>query len=272
MAATVSIVSSTDSVVCDSHATRAGSRSLSCQADSSSSRRGVGTTFTLTLPPAQDGDCPTIDDPRAMTDSERSKFARWLAQGAPEGNPAERRAAPAKDTLGPPSDRFPMAQSYTSQINYSDDYRCFLIDPKLTQTLAVAAVSVEPGNRAIVHHASVFAVPDTQVAAIEQLDAKEPGPGYTCFSGAGVAEAYPIGLWVPGYDSPSPPPRSTVGFYLPAGWRLVLQNHYNFANGRSASSVCFRSDGSTVRLKKTKRSTPAATTTWAKSICPARRT
>lgn len=193
------------------------------------------------LPPAQDGDCPTIDDPRAMTDGERSKFARWLAQGAPEGSPADRRAAPAKDTLGPPSDRFPMAQSYTSQINYSDDYRCFLIDPKLTQTIAVAAVSVEPGNRAIVHHASVFAVPDTQVAAIEQLDAKEPGPGYTCFAGAGVAQAYPIGLWVPGYDSPSPPPRSTVGFYLPAGFRLVLQNHYNFANGRSA-------DQSTVTL------------------------
>ncbi|HNN96893.1 MAG TPA: hypothetical protein PKI03_31705 [Pseudomonadota bacterium] len=184
------------------------------------------------LPPAQDGDCPTIDDPRAMPDSERAKFARWLAQGAPEGNPADHRGATPANTLGPPSDRFPMAESYTSGINYSDDYRCFLIDPGLTQTLAVAAVSVEPGNRTIVHHASVFAVPDTQVAAIQRLDAAEPGPGYTCFSGAGVTEAYPIGLWVPGYDSPSPPPRPTVGFYLPAGWRLVLQNHYNFANGR----------------------------------------
>lgn len=186
------------------------------------------------LPPAQDGDCPTIDDPRAMPDSERNKLARWLAQGAPEGDPAEHRAADIPTTLGPPSDRYPMPESYTSQINYSDDYRCFLIDPGLTQTVAVAAVSVEPGNRAIVHHASVYAVPAGQVAAIEALDAREPGPGYTCFSGAGVTEAYPIGLWVPGYDSPSPPPRSTVGFYLPAGWRLVLQNHYNFANGKSA--------------------------------------
>lgn len=193
------------------------------------------------LPASQDGDCPTLDDPRAMPDSEREKFARWLAQGAPEGDPAAHRRAEATSSLGPPSDRFPMPESYTSQINYSDDYRCFLIDPGLTQTIAVAAVSVAPGNPAIVHHASVFAVPETQVAAIEQLDARDPGPGYTCFSGAGIAAAYPIGLWVPGYDAPSPPPRSTVGFYLPAGWRLVLQNHYNFANGRSA-------DRSTVTL------------------------
>lgn len=193
------------------------------------------------LPAAQDEDCPTINDPRAMPDQERQTFVRWLQQGAPEGSPSDRRPASPVATLGPPSDRFAMPESYASSLNYSDDYRCFLIDPKLTQPLAVTAVSVEPGNRAIVHHASVFAVPDTQVAAIERLDASEPGPGYTCFSGAGIAEAYPIGLWVPGYDSPVPPPRPTVGFYLPAGWRLVLQNHYNFQNGRAA-------DQSTVTL------------------------
>ncbi len=195
------------------------------------------------LPPTQksDDDCPQIDDPRNMPDAERQLLADWVAAGAPEGTAPSRHGAPVGPTLGAPTDRFPMPESYSSSFNFSDDYRCFLIDPKLTALTAVSAVSVEPGNRAIMHHASVFAVPDTQVAAVKQLDAKDPGPGYTCFSGAGITEAYPIGLWVPGYDAPTPPPRPTVGFYLPAGWQLVVQNHYNFANGRGA-------DQSTVTL------------------------
>jgi hypothetical protein len=36
---------------------------------------------------------------------------------------------------------------------------------------------------------------------------------------------------VPGFDAPLAPPRPTVGFYLPAGWQLVLQVHYNYTNG-----------------------------------------
>lgn len=195
------------------------------------------------LPPAQDGDCPTIDDPRAMPDEERQTFQRWLDAGAPEGTPPTRQNTAQARSLGPPSDRYLMPESYTSALKFSDDYRCFLIDPKLATPIGVSAISVEPGNRAIMHHAAVYMVPDTQVAAIKTLDAKEPGPGYTCFSGAGIAEAYPVGLWVPGYDSPPPPPRATVGFYMPAGWQLVLQNHYNFGNGRGA-------DQSTVTLWK----------------------
>ena len=185
------------------------------------------------LPPAQDGDCPPIDDPRVMTDAERETLSRWVADGAPEGDPASRPPAePPPRTLGPPTDRFPMPARYTSAETWTDDYRCFLIDPELTALTAVSAVSVEPGNRRTVHHASVYVVPPAEVAAIRALDDRDAGPGYTCFGGAGVTQAYPVGLWVPGYDAPTPPPRPTVGFYLPAGWQIVLQNHYNFANER----------------------------------------
>jgi hypothetical protein len=186
------------------------------------------------MPPLQTDECPHIDDPRVMTDAERDGIARWAAAGAPEGEAPSRHPLPLSNTLGAPTDRYQMPESYTSSFGWTDDYRCFLIDPKIAATLPVSAVSVEPGNRAIMHHAAVFAVPDTQVDAIKQLDAKDPGPGYSCFGGAGVAQAYPIGLWVPGYDSPSAPPRPTVGFYMPAGWQLVLQNHYNFVNGRGS--------------------------------------
>jgi hypothetical protein len=187
------------------------------------------------FPPAQTDGCPQIDDPRVMTQAERDLIARWATAGAPAGD-AHPQELPGKPTgpLGPPSDRFPMPESYTSAGRDSDDYRCFLIDPKLTTLAAVSAVSVEPGNRQIVHHAAVYAIPPSEVDAIKKLDAADPGPGYTCFSGAGVLMAYSIGLWVPGFDAPLAPPRPTVGFYLPPGWQLVLQNHYNYANGITA--------------------------------------
>ncbi len=184
------------------------------------------------FPPAQEGGCPPIDDPRVMTAEERALIARWVAAGAPAGDAHPQTLPGKKDgPLGPPTDRFPMPESYTSQNHESDDYRCFLIDPQLTTLAPVSAVSVEPGNRQIVHHAAVFAVPPTEIDAIKKLDAADPGPGYTCFSGAGVLMAYSIGLWVPGFDAPLAPPRPTVGFYLPPGWQLVLQNHYNYTNG-----------------------------------------
>ena len=186
------------------------------------------------LPPTQNDDCPQIDDPRAMPDEERALIATWVKNGAPEGDGPIGHPDKPNNTLGEPSDRYQMAERYSSTFNWSDDYRCFLIDPHITTTVGVTAVSVEPGNRGIMHHAAVFAIPDTQVAAVQALDDAEPGPGYTCFSGAGIVQAYPVGLWVPGYDAPTPPPRPTVGFYMPAGWRFVLQNHYNFGNGRGA--------------------------------------
>ena len=184
------------------------------------------------FPPAQTDGCPQIDDPRVMPDGERDVIARWAAAGAPAGDPHPQQP-PAKQVgpLGAPTDRFPMPESYTSAGRASDDYRCFLIDPQLTGLAQVSAVSVEPGSRQIVHHAAVFAIPPSEVDAIKKLDAADPGPGYTCFTGAGVLMAYSVGLWVPGFDAPLAPPRPTVGFYLPAGWQLVLQNHYNYSNG-----------------------------------------
>lgn len=187
------------------------------------------------LPAVVDEGCPPIDDPRAITDPEREILLRWHAQGAPPGDPAPPLDPPPPyGPLGPPALTFPMAEAYRSTGGGSDDYRCFVIDPQVTTALPVAAVSVLPGNRQIVHHASVYLVPKESVAALRRLDDADPGPGYTCFGGVGVALAYPTGVWVPGADRPLQPPRQGVGYYVPAGWVFVLQNHYNYANGRAA--------------------------------------
>ncbi len=45
-----------------------------------------------------------------------------------------------------------------------DDYRCFLLDPKLTQQTLVKGVDIVPGNPDVVHHVIVFKVAKDEVA------------------------------------------------------------------------------------------------------------
>jgi hypothetical protein len=179
-----------------------------------------------------------------MPDAERDLIARWDAAGAPLGEPHPARPAPAGDgPLGPPTHAFPMAADYRPPPTGEDDYRCFVIDPGLTETVPVSAISVAPGNLQMVHHATVFLLPPSSLASVRALDAADGAPGYECFGGVGVAGAVPAGAWVPGYAPPAPP-RPGLGGWIPPGWPLVLQAHYNFAHGRDrdrSSVVAWRS-------------------------------
>jgi hypothetical protein len=199
------------------------------------------------FPPEQSDEsgCPKIDDVRQMSDAERQALLDWIDAGAPEGEARELPARKPNKPLGDPTDRWPMAEPYTSKKTSGDDYRCFVIKPTNLTALSVAAVSVEPGDRSIVHHAAIFLVPPDQIATADQLDAKDDGPGYDCFGGVGLESAYPAGVWVPGNDAPLVPPHGGVGYYLPPGWAWIIQNHY-FLKGPApadqSSVVLWRGD------------------------------
>jgi mono/diheme cytochrome c family protein len=188
------------------------------------------------FPPEQSDEsgCPQIEDVRRMTADERAALVDWLESGAPQGEPRALPPAKAWEPLGPPSDTFKMVTAYASKSETVDDYRCFIIDPVLLTNYPVAALSALPGNRSVVHHASVYLVPAGGLGAVQKLDDAEEGPGYTCFGGAGVANAIPAGVWVPGNDAPLVPTHTALGYYLPMGWTFILQVHYNFAAGRGA--------------------------------------
>ena len=65
---------------------------------------------------------------------------------------------------------------------------------------------------------------DTTGAARE-LDAKDPGPGYTSFGGVGFKSGGMIGGWAPGnYPTHLP---DGVGRFVPKGADLVMQVHYH---------------------------------------------
>jgi hypothetical protein len=186
------------------------------------------------LPPEQTN-CQPLIDSRNMPDEERNMLADWIGGGAPEGdpsvtpNPAPGGPPPA-DELGAPTDTFDSGIEYTSTYSGDDDYRCFVVDPHLTQPTDIIATDVGYTNTPIVHHTIVFvALPGTE-AQVDALDAADPGPGYTCFGGAGYPNAFMMSVGVPG-AKPYAFPGGT-GVRLPAGTRFVVQMHYNFLNGR----------------------------------------
>lgn len=190
-------------------------------------RDAVASKAMPPFPPEQSeaSGCPPIDDGRKMSDAERAFLIAWLDDGAPEG---ERRELPRPQPaapLGAPSDVWPMPEAYTTR-GVGDEYRCMLLEPKHVAALPVAALSVLPGNRAIVHHSAIYLIPADQLDAVRQLDRADEGVGFDCFGGVGVERAYPAGLWVPGNDAPLVPPRGNVGYYFPVGWGVVVQQHY----------------------------------------------
>ena len=143
--------------------------------------------------------------------------------------------------------RLPVAYTPSAPGEGTDDYRCFLVDPGLTEDQLVSGVDIRPDNAAVVHHVIVSRVDPDQVARAEELDAATPGPGWTCFGGSGVQSdgasldaADWVGAWAPGGGERVM--AEDIGIPLVAGSRLVVQVHYNLLAGGGP-------DRSTVRLR-----------------------
>ena len=168
--------------------------------------------------------CGDFQDARLLTADEIATLAAWADAGAPEGNAAD---LPAPKnfgdgwTLGTPDLVLTPDEEYTPPTD-RDLYRCFTIPTALRGDRYIAAIDIKPGNRRIVHHVIVY--PDPAGKSVE-LDAKDPGPGYTCFGGPGFDGNNILGGWAPG----------TRGFLAGEGngvrlqknSRVVIQVHYH---------------------------------------------
>ena len=120
----------------------------------------------------------------------------------------------------------------------TDDYRCFLLDPKTTTDQMITGFNVLPGNPDVVHHVIMFRVPPEQVAEAKAKDASTPGQGWTCFGDSGLGgglgqqidDAPWLGAWAPGGKEQVY--AKGFGEPFPAGSRIVMQVHYNLLAGR----------------------------------------
>lgn len=182
------------------------------------------------MPPWLPSDaCQALQGSRKLTDAEVATFVDWSKQGAPQGDPAKSIAYTPPDAGLPWIDlTLTPAAAYLPVASDQDDYHCFALDPGLTTDQYLVGLDVVPGQRALVHHVLLYAV---AAADAQAADDAQSGPGWTCFGGPGTGTAQPrvLGGWVPGSSAATFPPGT--GIQMKAGEVVVMQVHYNLANG-----------------------------------------
>jgi hypothetical protein len=183
---------------------------------------------------------------RTLTPRQRDTILRWIAAGArvdarTVGAPKVTRSKPRP---GETVRVLTLPAPYTPRgaAGVTDDYRCFLVDPKLGQDSFVTAARIDPDQAAVVHHVILFSVPPASLADAERLDAATAGAGWSCFGGtgipappgagptAGLDSAPWITAWAPGWGTDRF--RDGTGVRLEAGSKVVMQVHYNLRGGR----------------------------------------
>ena len=189
----------------------------------------------------------TGQERRTLTQEQRDTILRWVRSGARVDGKAVGAPRHSGTTPSPGEStlRLTLPQPYTprSTGGSTDDYRCFMLDPRLAGDSFVTAAHIEPGQPALVHHVILFRVPPDSVASAQALDRDSSGPGWSCFGGTGISDpggaagasrgldnAPWIAAWAPGWGGDHLP--DGVGVPLEAGSRIVMQVHYNLLNGR----------------------------------------
>jgi mono/diheme cytochrome c family protein len=168
---------------------------------------------------------------RRLSDLEIATIARWVAAGAPQGDPKalppprDFTAATALDT---PDVVLRPEQSYTVTARSGDVYRCFSIPTSFSEDRYFSASGVVPGNPKIVHHMLAMVDPTGLSAGLSSPGGlSRDGYGYPCFGGPGFKIDGYLGAWAPGarpWDLPE-----GVAMLLPKGARVVFQLHYHNA-------------------------------------------
>ena len=114
--------------------------------------------------------------------------------------------------------------------NGTDDYRCFLLDPKVTEDSIIRTIQFIPQRKNYVHHAIIFRVTDADLPEAIAQDKK--GTGWPCFGGTGLGGMLSsfvsspwLSSWAPGRGKDISP--AGYGTPFKKGERFVLQVHYN---------------------------------------------
>jgi hypothetical protein len=202
----------------------------------------AGAAATTMVVTACDSDSPSSAGRAATASSGTSAHAGHGSSSLAPPQPL--RAGERFRTLTMPQPYLPSVPS-----GGTDEYRCLLIDPHLSESAFLTGTQFQPQNAPIVHHAIVFAVPPEAAAAARAADAATPGQGWTCFGDGSVDDNHPsawVDTWTP--NGTETILQQNVGFRLQPGSLLVLQIHYNLlaTDGRAGET-----DQSSVRLRLT---------------------
>jgi mono/diheme cytochrome c family protein len=188
----------------------------------------VAATQSGTMPPWGTRESPSCqprykwkNDPR-LSSTELDTLKAWNAQKAPAGDPKDHKTfTPAPRGLQNVDATLEPQGPYTVTDKNKDSFRCFVIDPKITQTTYINGSDIVPGNEQVVHHVLLFTDPDA-ASKKKQLG---PDGGYDCFGGVGLSNLSLVMGWVPGAFPQSFP--DEIGTKIAPGTLFVMQIHYH---------------------------------------------
>lgn len=166
----------------------------------------------------------TFAGERRLLPEEVRRIERWVDQGAPEGNAADRQSPPEWPSgwqLGEPDLAVGLPEPYTLAKSGPDVFRNFVIPIPLSSSQYVRGMEVRTGEAGVVHHATILI---DRTRASRRLDAEDPLPGYEgMFSEtAQNPDSHALG-WTPGRTPALEPPE--IAWRLDKGSDLVVQLH-----------------------------------------------
>jgi thiol-disulfide isomerase/thioredoxin len=146
-----------------------------------------------------------------LSDADKATIAKWVAAGAPEGNPKDLPAPPhfSEGWMIPEPDQviYMADKAYDVPATGVVEYQMFTVDPGWTEDKWISAIEPRPGNPAVVHHILLFVLPP---------DGRGGG-------GLGTGNDF-TGAFAPGLRPEPLPPG--MARHVPAGSKLVFQMHY----------------------------------------------
>ena len=163
-----------------------------------------------------------------------------ISLGIVSGTMSANAATPAKDVSVLKSPSYVPAPPASG----SDEYRCFVLDPKLAKSTFLQSVLIAPNNPSVSHHGILYRLAAVNTVAAKTLDAQTKEPGWSCFGDTGIpgADAFGaapssswISFWAPGGNFKQFP--AGTGMSMSTGDKFILQVHYHVMTGMKASSA-----------------------------------
>ena len=174
---------------------------------------------------------------RTLSDADIAKIVAWVDAGAPEGDAKDKPAAvqwPDGWTVKPDV-VFEMPKAYTVPKSGTVEYTYFVVPSGFTKDTWVVDGEVRPGNRSVVHHASVHVRPPGS----QWLKDAKPGEPFVPPPASGapspgvdVRNEWLLG-YVPGVHGEYFDINHQAAKLIPAGSDLVFEMHYT-PNGKAA--------------------------------------
>ena len=101
----------------------------------------------------------TFSNERRLSPAQKELISRWVAGGAPQGNPADLPPQPSFASgwrIGTPDQVFELPEDYAVPASGTIQYENFYVPTGFTETKWLQAIEARPGNSTLVHHILVY--------------------------------------------------------------------------------------------------------------------